>query len=269
MNPPDLAELRARVLEANRRVHARENARYLTRHPEQTNAFQKRILKRTVRAVGRELPAGARVLDLGCGTGYLSLPFLERGCRVTGVDLSPEMLEALDARIPEACRDRIRTVEADAESFLAEEAETYDAVLLSALLHHLVEVAPVVRRACARLKPGGLFLVFFEPLKQAVASPGRFAWHRALARMDEGLYRGVMRLRRVPLFDDEYEESDYQRRFGGIDPGSLAATLEDEGLTVLEVEKYSARRFAGFAFLGTRLLRTPNTFNLLARKNDS
>lgn len=34
-----------------------------------------------------------RILDLGCGTGLSSRPLFERGYRVVGVDLSPEMLE--------------------------------------------------------------------------------------------------------------------------------------------------------------------------------
>ena len=37
--------------------------------------------------------ANRAVLDLGCGTGHLARYFLERGCRVTGLDLSAAMLE--------------------------------------------------------------------------------------------------------------------------------------------------------------------------------
>ena len=40
-----------------------------------------------------------RVLELGCGTGNLTMLFLTQGCTVTGVDLSAEMVEVLKAKL--------------------------------------------------------------------------------------------------------------------------------------------------------------------------
>lgn len=45
-----------------------------------------------------EIPVGASVLDVGCGTGTLSVLLAEHGRRVTGVDLSPRMLERARAK---------------------------------------------------------------------------------------------------------------------------------------------------------------------------
>lgn len=50
-----------------------------------------------------ELPAGARVLDLGCGTGLpTARQFVAAGLRVTGVDLSAGMLARARANVPGA-----------------------------------------------------------------------------------------------------------------------------------------------------------------------
>lgn len=50
-----------------------------------------------------QLPAGSRVLDLGCGTGLPSARQLASGgCQVTGVDISPAMLAQARANVPEA-----------------------------------------------------------------------------------------------------------------------------------------------------------------------
>lgn len=53
--------------------------------------------KRRVVDVARVVP-GARVLDLACGTGDLSVCFAARGAQVVGLDLTPEMLERAHAR---------------------------------------------------------------------------------------------------------------------------------------------------------------------------
>jgi 2-polyprenyl-3-methyl-5-hydroxy-6-metoxy-1,4-benzoquinol methylase len=39
------------------------------------------------------VPAGARVLDVGCATGYLAAELARRGCRVTGVEADPVVAE--------------------------------------------------------------------------------------------------------------------------------------------------------------------------------
>jgi SAM-dependent methyltransferase len=52
---------------------------------------------------------GRRVLDVGCGTGKSFLPLVRRGYRVTGCDISPEMLAEARRAVP----DDVRLVEAD------------------------------------------------------------------------------------------------------------------------------------------------------------
>ena len=75
-----------------------------------------------------------------------------------------------------------------------------------------------------------------------------------------------MRFRKIPLFEDDYEFSDYQRRFGGIDPDELGKILEQEGMKILKISKYCARRYSIPAFLANIILGTENTFNMLAIK---
>ena len=49
------------------------------------------------------LPAGGKILDLGCGAGEpIARYFIEAGCRVTGVDSSPAMITLCRKRFPDA-----------------------------------------------------------------------------------------------------------------------------------------------------------------------
>ena len=130
----------------------------------------------------------------------------------------------------------------------------------------LFDYEAVLRQICARLSSGKRLLVFFEPLKQEVESPIKFALHRALSWLDEKLYRFEMRMRNIPVLDDEYHHSDYQRQFGGIDPNRVYEILRDEGLEIVQIEKYCARRYGLHAWLANRILGTQNTFNLLATR---
>ena len=47
-----------------------------------------------------QLQAGEHILDAGCGSGIFTVPLLERGSRITGLDLSLPMLERARRRLP-------------------------------------------------------------------------------------------------------------------------------------------------------------------------
>ena len=260
-------DLHEKILAENRRVHALESRLYLERHPEQTNFFQTKILQTSLARLNAELgKPDSSILELGCGTGYLTLELLALGHRLTGVDLSQEMLDALRQKIPEALKNRFTFKVSGVEDFLETDTESYDAVVLSALLHHLYDYESTVQKICKKLTSGGCLWVFFEPLKQEVRPSLRFTSHKILARMDEWLYKLAMGRSKIPLFEEDYELSDYQRRFGGIDPNRLLELLRAQDMEIIAVDKYCSRRYGLPALFATRLLSTENTFNVLAKK---
>src|SRR3954465_8449999 len=62
----------------------------------------------------RRAGASSRVLELGCGTGRLTLPLALAGHQVTGIDLSPAMLHRAHAKLvaqPQAVRERVTLLE--------------------------------------------------------------------------------------------------------------------------------------------------------------
>ncbi|MFJ9587646.1 class I SAM-dependent methyltransferase [Streptomyces acidicola] len=114
------------------------------------------------------LPARpADVLDLGCGTGSLSLLAAERGHRVTGVDLSPAMVDR--ARTKLAGRAAVFLVGDAATPPVGE--ERFDVVLVRHVLWTLPDPERALRGWSALLRPGGR-LVLIEGVWGTVSPVG-------------------------------------------------------------------------------------------------
>ena len=105
----------------------------------------------------RHLPEPpARVADLGCGTGTLSVLLADEGYAVDGVDFSSQMVAR--ARAKAGDRDGLAFVVADAaEPPLAEGG--YDVVLSRHVLWALPDQPAALRRWVRLLGPGGLLLL--------------------------------------------------------------------------------------------------------------
>ncbi|MCM2517093.1 class I SAM-dependent methyltransferase [Streptomyces griseoincarnatus] len=107
------------------------------------------------------------VLDLGCGTGSLSLLAAVQGHRVTGVDRSPAMVQL--ARQKLAGRHAVLLTGDAARPPV--DGERYDAVLVRHVLWTLPEPGRVLRRWRDLLRPGGR-LVLVEGVWGAVSPVG-------------------------------------------------------------------------------------------------
>ncbi|MEU9667829.1 class I SAM-dependent methyltransferase [Streptomyces bobili] len=107
------------------------------------------------------------LLDLGCGTGSLSLLAAERGHRVTGVDLSPAMVE--QARTKLAGRDAVFLVGDAAAPPVGE--ERFDTVLVRHVLWTLPDPGRALRHWRDLLRPGGR-LVLVEGVWGTVSPVG-------------------------------------------------------------------------------------------------
>lgn len=115
------------------------------------------------------------VVDLGCGTGSLSIPLARSGFHVYGIDLSADMLSVARSKWEEtpqqSIRPRVGTIrwlQQDMRRW--EMAEPVDSVIsFCDCLNYLTEEADVeaaFRATFAALKPGGSFLFDMHPPKQ-------------------------------------------------------------------------------------------------------
>jgi len=123
----------------------------------QLNCYQ-RVLARVL----RDTEGARNVLDVGCGTGLMSLPLVERGQTVVGFDNNPAMLAlAREKReaLGEEARGRWTVLEGDVRVFPEEVPGGADAAVLNNVLFYVSEPEPVLRACLEHLRPGGVLVV--------------------------------------------------------------------------------------------------------------
>ena len=115
--------------------------------------------------------SGERILDLGCGDGFLTKKLVDIGCLVVGVDASAAQVEA-------ACRMGLDARVADAQRlpFYCE----FDAVFSNATLHWMKDPDAAIDGVWKALKPGGRFVG--ECGGEGCVAQVRLGLTRALAR---------------------------------------------------------------------------------------
>ena len=116
-------------------------------------------------AVSQYAQAGDRVLDLGCGTGELAGALAAAGLRVTGCDISPQMLRRA-AQDHDRCAGWVR-LEPDWRR-LPFASAAFEVVVAASVLEYVAEPRTVLS-ACARvLTPGGVMLYTVPDLRHPV-----------------------------------------------------------------------------------------------------
>lgn len=106
------------------------------------------------------IKAGDQLLDIGCGTGQVSLSLAERGARVLAIDPSELMIAQLETRAEERALIGFECLAMPIER-LSLPAESVDLIVSSYALHYLrdVDKGRLVAAAYHWLRPGGTFIV--------------------------------------------------------------------------------------------------------------
>jgi SAM-dependent methyltransferase len=178
----------------------------------------------TIRAWCRGLPEGARVLDLGCGTGMpITATLVEAGCHVRTVDVSPRMVAEFQRRFPHI---PVRCEAAESSTFFGETYEGAVAVGLLFLLPPPAQLA-IIHHVATALTVGGRFL-FTAPVQVCT-------WMDVLTRrpsvaLGDAAYRAACATAGLALVDEYVDEGenhyyDTVRTAPGT-PGGLTAEIE-------------------------------------------
>lgn len=204
----------------NRRFHDHEctyyDQRFAIRHDA---AAGRRATAELTDLLGRPLRAGERVLDVGCGTGWLAAGVrrLRPDVAVFGVDLSAGMLT--EARRAGAWP----LVQAEADR-LPLPAGSLQLVVARGVLHHLPEVASALREWRRVLAPGGAVVLTSEPTP-------------AVDRQAAVLVRALLALLRRPLTAEEdfWELAAMAANLHVFTPADLRALAQQAGYRQVEL----------------------------------
>lgn len=176
---------------------------------------------------------GAEVLDVGCQLGALPVALVERGARVTGVDIDEGLLDGAQRR----CRCygvRATFVKARAEA-LPWPPNSFDVVTFVDVIEHVDDARASVRELARVLRPGGVLYLFgpnrFAPANLRADPHYQLAGVSAMPRALGRWY--VTKVRRFPRYDV------------GVLPvgGRVSCWLREEGLTLVRSPSDDAERW--------------------------
>ena len=123
----------------------------------------------------RQVPlqlAGARVLEVGCGTGKNSAWLVSQGRELIALDFSPGMLDVARRRVRSSTA---RFIEHDITRPWPVASGSVDVVVGNLVLEHVHELAPVFAEAARVLRVGGqLFFCELHPYRQLRGGQAHF-----------------------------------------------------------------------------------------------
>jgi len=108
---------------------------------------------------------GQKILDLGCGTGALTLRAAQKGAKVKGIDINPQMLEiAQKQAIKKNLLQNINLCEIGIAELRREKSDSYDVVMSGLCFSELTEdeLIYTLKEVKRILKPEGILLVADE-----------------------------------------------------------------------------------------------------------
>ena len=183
-----------------------------------------------------ELPAGAEVLEVGCGTGPVSRELANRTDvrRVVGVDPSPVFLAA--ARRLGKSLAKLTFIEGDGRSLPCDDS-SFDAIIFHTTLSHVPEPQSALAEAYRVLRPGGVMAIFDGNYTSTTLATGDFDPLQACADAAmAALVHDRWLIPRLPgLIRDAGFTLNSQRSFGFVETVApdYMLTIVDRGADVL------------------------------------
>ena len=183
------------------------------------------------------LNPGDKLLDLGCGSGWLSLYFSDLGMEVLGVDLSQGQINAANKLVSNRENGNLKFLCSDFIQWdSAEYKDRFDKVFVNAFLHHLpeIELESIFRKISEVLKSGGK-VYMYEPLTSSSARPPLIL--RIVDALIRRLADGVVRI--IPNWLNMHNDHYKVAREGGY----VMKSPHERPIDIDLIKKFCANSF--------------------------
>jgi len=224
-------DLYKEIIDGNLQVHQQEALFYDKVHGEIYNWHEQNRIKKDIEKVLFFSP-GKAALDIGCGTGNLTIKLLELGCQVIAVDLSQPMIDILQKKIARNKNKKAVTLICDNIDVLVNTiGETFDVITISSVLHHLPDYLPSLEKITRLLNKKGVIYITHEPF----GKERNFQFFRRLLYIiDFNIWSLISGTRYNKLPKIDYSFSDYQIDHG-FDSNLVINCLSENGCNILKL----------------------------------
>jgi ubiquinone/menaquinone biosynthesis C-methylase UbiE len=188
---------RADVLNANIALHTQLADVYKETEPHYRPENQARVEAILTQLAGSR--RDARLLDVGCGMGFIIDIAKRHFTGIDGIDITEAMLQRVDTSAA-GCEITVRIAEVEALPFAD---NSYDAVTAYAVIHHLHSLKPAFEEIFRVLKPGGWFYTDTDP--------NFYFWDAMRALPEDGCYAPSVR-REIDAV--RHKDRELQEEFG-------------------------------------------------------
>ncbi|MCG9910803.1 MAG: class I SAM-dependent methyltransferase [Flavobacteriales bacterium] len=176
------------------------------RHSNRERYFQEQGLLTATYAIPyinefKVITSEMHVAEMGCGEGGNMKPFLEMGCRVTGIDISKTKIENAEkffAGHPQ--RENLTLIAEDVYNIPPESIEKFDLIYLRDVIEHIPNQEKFLAYIKDYLKPGGVIFFGFPPWRMPFGGHQQVCKSKLLSKLPYfhllpmPLFKAVLRL---------------------------------------------------------------------------
>ncbi|MFT5229877.1 MAG: SAM-dependent methyltransferase [Urechidicola sp.] len=186
----------------------------------------------------KKIESSLKVLEVGCRDGGVLHPFLQRGCYITGVELSPNMLLEAKKRYSDNIeRSEANFIAMDIHDF--DSSEKFDIIILKDVIEHVYHHDKLIKKLKTLMSSDGVIYFGYPPWQNPYGGHQQVANNKILSKipyyhlLPNFLYYGILKLAKEKSF--KFLKATKETR---ISIEGFRKYMSSNGLTIWKEELY-------------------------------